>query len=194
MTQTTKFALRLPGAPPPGMGHPPGLAGTPAPPPQMVPGTAPTPAFAAPPKPAAPGPFDGIHGGIKGMAAGLASADPVGWARRGLADAGQTAKFHLTSAATRSTPPLAHMFPETFGSGSTLGGLASGAQRMFKGNPGLFAGALGGLAGPVVQPLLGTSFGLPLMAGLYGMTAGGESAAAAQQLFGPALKRLGLGG
>jgi hypothetical protein len=59
------------------------------------------------------------------------------------------------------------------------------------GGPQMF-GALAGLASPILKPIVGTPFGAPLIAGLYGALRGGESFAAVERLFRPAMSRLGL--
>ena len=65
-------------------------------------------------------------------------------------------------------------------------------QKGVQDNPAAFAGYAGGLARPIVEPLLQTPVGLPVLAGLNGLLGGGESFAAADTYFRPLLKQVGL--
>lgn len=96
----------------------------------------------------------------------------------------------MLSKATENTPPVA-LFGDYPLSG-TVNSVMGAAQSAFKDNPAGFAGLVGGLGKPLVEPLMSTPFGLPVMSGLYGATVGGPSFGAAYTYFKPVLDKLNL--
>lgn len=128
----------------------------------------------------------GLMGNPVGTGIGLANS----WAARsGLPfdDA-----YKMKAQVTQDRPPLSAFTP---GLGSLQGpadSLLGLVQKGVRDNPAAFAGYAGGLARPLVEPLLQTPVGLPALAGLNGLLAGGESFAAADTYFRPLLKQVGL--
>lgn len=126
---------------------------------------------------------------------------------------------NIVGGLTGTTPPAAGAVPAAvpsrydFLAGSTgapgtalthhLGsfkGPADGAlnfvQQQLSGEKGpqTFASFAGALGRPLMEPIMATPFGAPVLAGLYGGLRGGESFAAAEKLFRPLLGKFGLGG
>jgi hypothetical protein len=100
-----------------------------------------------------------------------------------------------TASITDKVPPLSR-YTSNLGSFQAPADKALGwIQNQLRGpqGPQTFASFASMLGKPVVEGALNTPFGLPLLAGGYGLLRGGESFAAAKHLFGPALQRMGAG-
>lgn len=103
-----------------------------------------------------------------------------------------SSQYKLLAGGTQNTPPLSRF---TSGLGSfaePINGALGLAQKALQNNPGRFAALAGTLGGGLVKPILGTPFGLPIMAGLHGLLSGGESAAGVHAYLQPLLDRLGI--
>lgn len=158
-------------------------AGPPAPP---TPGPPAPPANLAPPSRPAATPTPGFDA--------LALLNPVALANRmgdlKLAPTG----YDDVAKATATVPPLTRFTPRLGSFQGTADTALKFVQRglQSKAGPQTFAGLLGAVGRPVVGGLLATPAGLPALAGLHGLLAGGESFAAANTLFRPLLDRVGL--
>lgn len=156
------------------------------------------PALLAPPKPP-PAPKSFLDGmswlNPAGHLASQGAQGVAGAVTRGVNTlAGHASPYQAMSRATETTPPLTGMtsgLPDTLRQpvNSALGFLQEGVKYM---QPQGFAGVLGGLAPGLTKGLLSTPVGLPALAALHGLLRGGESFAAANTLFRPLLKRVGM--
>lgn len=168
--------------------NPPVMAPQTAPPPRLMPPpTVPTLPMPGATPPSAAGIRDKAHSLMPSGLAGFMT-DPVGSVTRPVGDLLSQAQAKMTA------PPLSHFTHHLGSFKGTADSLLGAAQGFLGDHPERTAGLVGGLLPSVVKPLMGTPFGVPAMAGLHGLLAGGQSGAAAHTYFSPLLKRLGIGG
>lgn len=110
----------------------------------------------------------------------------------GMTDTLGAPRAELLGRVTENAPP-SMLLGDTLGAFSgPVNSVMGMAQKAFKDNPAGFAGVVGGLGRPLIEPLMGTPAGLPAMAALYGMTVGGKPLSAAYTYFRPVLDKLNL--
>jgi hypothetical protein len=97
----------------------------------------------------------------------------------------------LTTMGTQNTPPLSYLTGNLGPLQAPANAALSLAQRGSR-DPAQFA-TLGGLmAKPLMTGILGAPLGLPLLAGLQGVLAGGQAFTDAKTVFSPLLRKAGL--
>lgn len=133
--------------------------------------------------------------GLSGISSTI--RDTVDGAQKFLANPIQSAKNvaadvdnYVTAKATEATPPLAMAAKGTPWE-NIVNPVAHGAQWLAK-DPARFATTLAAAAPELTEAMTATPLGLPLLAGLQGLLAGGQSFADTKTLLGPLLAKLGI--